>query len=175
MNVQIFSLSMESFLVPACLCPRFRENIMVMVAKRRSMGSNDGDVYSRALVIIEAWDVHRPEKSFSRMTVEDFKKAVAPSADARAEIAEADRLMRLAVKHRDAADTLLKKLVQRVVNGVKSDPDEGEDGELYAAMGYVPRTVRNSLQSVRRSKGGAKAGQGTPPPGKDPGKEGTGE
>jgi hypothetical protein len=138
------------------------------------MGSNDADVYGRALAIVEAWGVHRPDKSFSRMTLEDFKKAIAPSSDARAEIKEADRLMRLAVKHRDAADTLLKKLVQRVVNGVKSDPDEGEDGELYAAMGYVPRTVRNSLQSVRRVKTGSKAGQGTGT-GKDPGKEGFGE
>ena len=117
------------------------------------MGSNDADVYARALTIIDAWDLHRPDKAFSRMTLEDFKKAIAPSGDARAEIAEAERLMRLAVKHRDAADTLLKKLLQRVVNAVKGDPDEGEDGELYAAMGYVPRTVRNSLQSVRRSKG----------------------
>ena len=134
------------------------------------MGGNDADVYSRALAIVEAWGVHRPDKSFSRMTLEDFRKATGPSSDARAEIKEADRLMRLAVKHREAADTLLKKLVQRVVNGVKSDPDEGEDGELYAAMGYVPRTVRNSLQGVRRAKAGSKGSQSASS-GNDPGGE----
>jgi hypothetical protein len=138
------------------------------------MGSNDADVYARANALIKAWSVLRPNKSFSGMTLEDFKKAVAPSGATRAEVAEAERLMRLAVERRDDADTLSRKLVQRVVNAVKGDPEEGEDGELYSAMGYVPRTVRNSLQSVRRTRASAKGGNGSAA-GKDSGKEETGE
>lgn len=33
---------------------------------------------------------------------------------------------------------------------MKADPEDGEDGEVYTAMGYVPRAVRNSLRSIRR-------------------------
>ena len=31
-----------------------------------------------------------------------------------------------------------------MVNAVKGDPDEGEDGELYEAMGYVRKSERRS-------------------------------
>jgi len=137
------------------------------------MGGNDADVYARLNTFIKAWSVLRPNKSFSGMTLEDFKKAVAPSSAARVEVAEAERLLRLAVERREDADVLSRKLVQRVVNAVKGDPEEGEDGELYSAMGYVPRTVRNSLQSVRRAKGGGKSAEGSAA-GKDSGKEGAG-
>ena len=42
----------------------------------------------------------------------------------------------------------------RIVNAVKGDPDEGEDGDLLVAMGYMPHTARSSLMSaVRRGVG----------------------
>lgn len=34
--------------------------------------------------------------------------------------------------------------VQLVVNAVRGDPDEGEDGEFYDALGYVRKSERKS-------------------------------
>lgn len=43
---------------------------------------------------------------------------------------------------RDNADVESMKQVNLVVNAVKGDPTEGEDGEFYAAMGYVRKSDR---------------------------------
>ena len=97
-----------------------------------------------------AWATLRPGKTFSGLTLEQFKEAVKPSHDARAEISDLEGRMQAALARRDEADTESAVLVRRVVNAVKGDPDEGEDGELYAAMGYVRRSVRNSGLTRRR-------------------------
>ena len=41
------------------------------------------------------------------------------------------------------------------MNGVRADPDEGEDGELYAAMGYVRTSERSTGLARRRTSNGA--------------------
>ena len=45
---------------------------------------------------------------------------------------------------RDNADAVSLPTVQRVVAAVIADEVEGNDGELYKAMGYVRRTERAS-------------------------------
>jgi hypothetical protein len=42
------------------------------------------------------------------------------------------------------------KVIQRVVNAVRADPEEGDDGELYVAMGYVRKRDRKSGLQRRR-------------------------
>ena len=39
----------------------------------------------------------------------------------------------------------------RVVNAVKSDPEEGKDSDLYEAMGYVRKSNRSSGLTRRRN------------------------
>jgi hypothetical protein len=97
-----------------------------------------------------AWTTLRPSKTFSDLTLEQFKEAVKPSQDARAEILDLEGRMQAAFARRDEADTESAVLVRRIVNALKGDPEEGEDGELYAAMGYVRRSVRNSGLTRRR-------------------------
>jgi hypothetical protein len=50
----------------------------------------------------------------------------------------------LALLLRVTVDSTSLDIVRRIVNAVKSDPQEGEDGELYAAMGFVRRSDRSS-------------------------------
>ncbi len=45
---------------------------------------------------------------------------------------------------RDDADKVSLSATLLVVNAVKGDHEEGEDGQLYEAMGYVRRSERNS-------------------------------
>jgi hypothetical protein len=55
------------------------------------------------------------------------------------------------VSKRDTASGPALETVQGVVSGVKGDPEEGQNGELYAAMGYVPKNQR-ATGLVRRRK-----------------------
>jgi hypothetical protein len=124
------------------------------------------DVYMKALTVVKAWLAMRPTKTFFRMSLEDFQKTVAASGDARARIAQLEADLRAEVTRRDDADKITRRTVLRVVNAVKGDPDEGEDGELLAAMGYVPHTARSSIISMGRK---AKAAQKATSTGEDQG------
>jgi hypothetical protein len=118
----------------------------------------DTDIYEKALVVAEKWGSRRPDKTFFGMTLEVFMKKIAPSGDARKVLAQLAEQTSQELTRRDKADELLRRAVLRVVNGVKGDPEEGEDSELLAAMGYLPHTARTSIVSAaRRFKNAAKA------------------
>lgn len=110
----------------------------------------DSDIYDKAVVVDDTWRSMRPNKAFFGMTVDDFAKKIAPSGDARKEIAQLEKQMREALDRRDKADRITRRIVLRIVNGVKGDPEEGEDSELLAAMGYLPHTARSSIVSAAR-------------------------
>jgi hypothetical protein len=114
------------------------------------MSREHTDLYDQIRAIIKAWTLYRPQKSYGGLSLDDFKSLVAPSGDARTEVAQCDAKAQEAKAHRKDADKLSRKYVQRVVSGVKADAEDGEDSEIYVAMGYVPRSVRNSLRSLRR-------------------------
>lgn len=94
--------------------------------------------------IIKAWGDLRPAKKFAGMTLEEFKTKVKPAYDSRATISTLENQMTAAIDQRDKADKAAFALTQFVVNAVKGDPEEGEDGELYDAMGYVRKSERES-------------------------------
>jgi hypothetical protein len=91
-----------------------------------------------------AWGTLRPQKTFAGMTLAQLQEKVAPSLTARATIARLENEMLAAQNQRDDADAASLEAIQLVVNAVKGDPDEGEDGELYEAMGYVRKSERKS-------------------------------
>jgi hypothetical protein len=101
---------------------------------------------------MKAWGRLRPDKKFWGYTLEEFDKVTAPSAATRKEVAQAEALLQEAMARRDDADKVSQKALMGVVDAVRGDREEGQDGELYIAMGYVARSVRNSLQSARRSQ-----------------------
>ena len=108
------------------------------------------DSYEKAVQLKKAWNSMRPQKTFFGMSLERFTALIAPSAEARDEIAVLEASMRKALANRDEADKITRRAVIRIVNAVKGDPEEGEDGELIAAMGYVPHTARASLIGLAR-------------------------
>ena len=85
------------------------------------------------------------------MTLDEFKAAIKPSLDARATISDAEATTAAAIVQRDNADTLTRSTVLRVVHAVVADKDEGNDGELKKAMGYVRRSER-ATGLTRRSR-----------------------
>jgi hypothetical protein len=94
--------------------------------------------------VVEAWKTLRPAKKFGGMTLEEFQNKVKPSLDARAELDRLDKQMTAQMDLRDDADKASAAELALVVNGVKSDREEGEDGELYEAMGYVRKSERKT-------------------------------
>ena len=97
--------------------------------------------------VVNAWGTLRPSKSFAGMTLEQFKAQVQPSL---ASLASRDQLVIVrsqATDHltqRHQSDDASLELAQLVVNSVKGDIEEGENGSLYAAMGYVTKNTRRS-------------------------------
>ena len=105
--------------------------------------------------VIDAWTTLRPTKLFAGMTLEQFKAKVQPSLDTRSSLTT---LQTQATDHRtqrQLSDDASLQVAQLVVNSVKGDIEEGENGSLYAAMGYVTKNARQS--------GLTRKGQTTPP------------
>ena len=100
--------------------------------------------------VSQPWLKLRPAKSFAGLTHEQFLTALKPSYDVRAEIAELEVRLQSARARLATVDGQSLKVVQRVVNAVRADPEEGDDGELYVAMGYVRKRDRKTGLQRRR-------------------------
>src|SRR5437763_995146 len=83
------------------------------------------DTEDKLKIVINAWFNLRKDKSFGKMTLDEFKAKLQPSFDARNKITELDNEMTAAINRRNDADDASIGLLQLVVNSVKGDPDEG--------------------------------------------------
>jgi uncharacterized small protein (DUF1192 family) len=108
------------------------------------MATNPKENYEKIQKVLTAWRNLRPAKSFSGLTVDEFAKRVAPSDITRETIARLENELTAAQNQRDEADATGVTIAQAVINAVKGDLQEGEDGELYEAMGYVRKSERKS-------------------------------
>ena len=108
------------------------------------MAGNPKDNGEKIAAVLQAWKDLRPTKSFAGMTLAQFTAKVQPSLDARNTIDTLENQKIAASDQRDQADIESMKQVNFVVNAVKGDPAEGEDGELYEAMGYIRKSERAS-------------------------------
>lgn len=108
------------------------------------MAINPKENLDRITRSLSAWETLRPQKTFAGMTLDQFREKAAPSLTARATIARLESELIAAQNQRDDADRVSIEALQLVVNSIKGDPDEGEDGELYEALGYVRKSERRS-------------------------------
>jgi hypothetical protein len=102
------------------------------------------DALYRMDVVKRAWTNLRSQKAFGGMTLDQYLAVTKPSYDVREEIAATEAKLQSLIALRASLDDVSLDAASRVVHGVKSDPDEGEDGELYAAMGFVRKSHRRS-------------------------------
>lgn len=99
-------------------------------------------VLERILTVKRVWGTLRPNRSYYGITREEFESRIKPSLDARAELESIDEHRSATAVRRDDADAESMDLIKRIVNAIKADPAEGEDGEVYAALGYVRKGLR---------------------------------
>jgi len=114
-------------------------------------------VLEKIVMVTTAWTNLRSGKSFSGRNLEQFKAKVQASHDARAVMANLDAQYEAAYARIAAADRASMDEIHVIVHGVRADSDEGEDGELYSAMGYVRRSKRSSGLTRRREGEASKA------------------
>ena len=98
----------------------------------------------RITTVKRVWGTLRPNSSFYGMTLAQFNEKVQESLDTRAELETIDEHRNATAVRRDDADAASMDLIKRIVNAIKADPNEGEDGEVYAALGYVRKGQRAS-------------------------------
>jgi hypothetical protein len=100
--------------------------------------------YEKTQTILSGWKNIRPNKSFAGLTLAEFEQRISPIKTTRDDVTEREDLLKAAINARDAADKAAFAEAQLVVNSVRSDRHEGEDGELYEAMGYVRKSERKT-------------------------------
>ncbi len=108
------------------------------------MANNPKAVAERFETVIQAWETLRPTKTFAGLTLAAFKAQIQPSFDARQRLLVLEAEATAMKVTREVADRISNDTALLVVNAVKGDPEEGENGELYAAMGYVRKADRRS-------------------------------
>jgi hypothetical protein len=85
------------------------------------------------------------------MTRDGFEEAaLKPCYAIDAEIADLRNRLQSAFSRRRVVHASALEYVRNGVNAVKADPEEGEDGDLYEALGYVPRALR--ARAIPRGK-----------------------
>jgi hypothetical protein len=107
-------------------------------------------VLEKIVTVTTAWTNLRPGKSFSGRALEQFKAKVQASHDVRDVIANLEAQLEAAYTRLVTVDRASMDEIRVVVHGVRADSEEGEDGELYSAMGYVRRSQRSSGLTRRR-------------------------
>lgn len=91
-----------------------------------------------------AWEDLRPVKSFADLTLAQFKAAMQPALDARTTISNLENLLSAARTARDDKDVEACDIIAKVVSAVVGDTEEGNDGPLYEALGYIRKSQRKS-------------------------------
>lgn len=106
--------------------------------------------------IDSAWATLRPQKSFAGLTLAQFREKTNATIAMRTAVTNLENQLIAANDRVDAADRVTNEILARVVAGVKADETEGEDGELYEAMGYVRKSERaTGLKRPRKAAAAA--------------------
>jgi hypothetical protein len=105
---------------------------------------------ARIVKVTGVWQRMARDTSFYGTTLAEFKAAVKPSLEAREEIKDLQFRLRVAIRKRNAADSISLKLISSVADGVKGDRRHGDDSALYEAMGYTRETKR--IKNIRRAR-----------------------
>ena len=113
------------------------------------------DVMTKADELIQSWESLRSNKTFFGFTLEQYKAAAQRSRAERATLADLRGQAAAARTRCHDADVGLADATQGIINAIKGDPQEGEDGELYVALGYVRKSSRYGSRSRRRVNGEA--------------------
>jgi len=104
--------------------------------------------------VVSGWETIAPGKSFGGMTLAQLKAALKPSFNTRDELRALENQVQSKQVERDNADAESLRLIQRVINGVIGDPEEGPDSDLYESFGYTRKSERKTGLTRKKQSGG---------------------
>jgi hypothetical protein len=108
------------------------------------------EITSRRERIRTAWSELAPAETFAGLALNEFVADTADSVTLREEIDATKAKLAGLYLQRDQADAEARILMLLVINSVRGNPAFGEDSALYRAMGFVPKSERDSGLSRRR-------------------------
>jgi hypothetical protein len=94
--------------------------------------------------VLRAWETLAPQATFAGMTAQEFRETLQPLVAIRQRIALLDQQRQGSMAARDMAEKEMAITLQLIVDSIKGTPAYGKDSELYAAIGYVTRSARQS-------------------------------
>jgi len=109
------------------------------------------DLATRAERFAAAWAESFPRKTFSSLTLEQFRETFRPCREVRVELARLASETRTLLFRRRKLDQAAHPILVRVFLAVRGDPEAGEDSSMYSAMGYVPKNRRRKPGRRRKA------------------------
>lgn len=108
------------------------------------MADSPKDNQSKIETVRNAWKTLAPDKTFGGMTYAQFEEFTEPSFLTRQELEDLDDRRTQLLTSRANADEVSLAKVSLAVNGVRADPNFGDDSGLIEAMGYTRASERKS-------------------------------
>ena len=110
------------------------------------------DLAAHAERVGDAWARYFPNKTFSGLTLEQFRETFKPCREVRVELTQLASQTRLARFRRRKLDVAGRPVLLRVVHAVRGDPDVGDDSSMYSAMGYRSKDRRRKPGPKRKAR-----------------------
>jgi len=108
------------------------------------MSPINDETFEKVERIIQAWEHHAPEASFSGLTLQQFKDATKPSRDVRTNLAESALRTAGLKAERSVVDRNSRVFAERIIGSVRGDAAYGPDSPMWGAMGFVRASERST-------------------------------
>jgi hypothetical protein len=115
---------------------------------------NPTKMMERLNEIDEAWGDLASDDKFAEMSSAEYTAKINKSRTVRDEIADLENRLKQKYMERDATDADNWQTSQLVVLSVAGSPKHGKNSPLYARMGYVPTSERESGLTRKKKNSG---------------------
>lgn len=110
-------------------------------------------------LVVQEWEAVAPGEPLGGMTLGEFKAATEPVVAERANLKRLRGDVSGTIARRNTADHGAKKIINRVIVGVKASPNFDPDSDLYRQLGYVPDIERQRPTKRGNTGDGESPGQ----------------
>ncbi len=101
---------------------------------------------------VAAWEALAPHATFGKKTLAQFKASVATSEARRGAVAKAEAVLADTITDRDDDDDVILDIMEKVKKSVIDSEEFGsDDGALYEAMGYIPKSKRKTGNTRKKT------------------------